>query len=67
MTNHPGRMTVTDYEGREVGALEPVAPWLDGLLYDSGIPQERVQEAVGRLHLGWFGWDSDGRDAESAR
>ncbi|NBD09259.1 hypothetical protein [Corallococcus silvisoli] len=67
MTNYPGRMTVTDHEGCEVGTLMPVAPWLDGLLYDSRIPRPRVDEAVGRLHLGWYGWDADGRDAEPAR
>jgi hypothetical protein len=67
MTNYSGRMTVTDHEGREVGALEPVTPYLDGLLYDSSIPQPRVQEAVGRQRLGWYGWDADGRDAEPAR
>ncbi|MBN8466180.1 hypothetical protein JYJ95_06630 [Corallococcus exiguus] len=64
MTNSNGGMTVTDHEGRAVGVLHPVAPFLDGFLYDSSTDPARVDEAVGRLHLGWYGWDADGRDAE---
>ncbi|MFP2897557.1 hypothetical protein [Corallococcus sp. 4LFB] len=62
-----GRMTVTDHEGREVGALYPVASFLDGLLVNDHVEPERAQEGIGRLHLGWYGWDADGREAESAR
>ncbi|NPC72935.1 hypothetical protein HPP05_24625 [Corallococcus exiguus] len=62
-----GRTTVTNNEGREVGALHPVATSLDGLLYDEHAEPSRVQEGVGRLHLGWYGWDADGREAEAAQ
>ncbi|MBZ4371470.1 hypothetical protein [Corallococcus sp. AS-1-6] len=62
-----GRMTLTDQEGREVGALYPVASFLDGLLFNDHVEPERKQEGIGRLHLGWYGWDADGREAEAAR
>ncbi|MBE4747766.1 hypothetical protein G4177_06180 [Corallococcus sp. ZKHCc1 1396] len=55
-------MKVTDHEGREVGFLEPLVPGFFGMRYDDELPERSIQDAVGRVHLGWYGWDADGRE-----